>query len=104
MSFDEHPCRQHQIPAAWASGARFWLRSLPRPPPPRYSDASGVRRWLLPVCDQVLTRDLPSGAIRCHLHAVAVVIAIPSPFAIFRRIRLLSGRTGVIHVVTAVIT
>ena len=33
-----------------------------------------------------------------------MVIAIPSPFAIFRRIRLLSGRTGVIHVVIAVIT
>jgi hypothetical protein len=29
-------------------------------------------------------------------------IAIPSPFAIFRRIRLLSGRTGAIHVVTVI--
>jgi hypothetical protein len=33
-----------------------------------------------------------------------VAIAIPSPWAIFGRIHLLSQRTGVIHVLTAVIT
>jgi Protein of unknown function (DUF3489) len=58
----------------------------------------------LPVCARIFPHALPSDATCCQLQAATVAIAIPSPCAILGGFHLLSPRTGVIHVVNAVIT
>jgi hypothetical protein len=52
--------------------------------------------------DQVLTRDLPSGAYWCQLAKGGPPIASSSPRSFFHRFRLLSRATGVMDVVTVI--
>ena len=92
----KHHATGNEVPQAEYTGyAGFPIRRL-----------AGVLAGRLESTPDLLPGSVSSGRIlspvnTCRLPQAAG-IAIPSPFAIFRRIRLLSARTGVIHVVTVI--